>query len=69
MTPKEVIELAKKKGIQFIDLRFIDLPGVQQHFSMPVKYLEEDLFKDGAGFDGSSIRGSCGDSERLQIIR
>lgn len=57
MTPKEVIELAKKKGIQFIDLRFIDLPGIQQHFSMPVKYLDEELFKDGAGFDGSSIRG------------
>ncbi len=57
MTPKEVIELAKKKGIQFIDLRFIDLPGVQQHFSMPVKYLDEELFSEGAGFDGSSIRG------------
>ena len=57
MTSKEVIELAKKKGVQFVDLRFIDLPGIQQHFSMPVKYLDEDLFKDGAGFDGSSIRG------------
>ena len=57
MTAKEVIEFAKKKGVQFVDLRFIDLPGIQQHFSIPVKHMDEELFKEGAGFDGSSIRG------------
>ena len=57
MTPKEVIEFAKKKNAQFVDLRFIDMPGIQQHFSIPMKYLDEDFFKDGVGFDGSSIRG------------
>jgi glutamine synthetase len=55
--PKEVIELAKKSGVKIIDLRFIDLPGVWQHFSIPVEDLTEELFEDGLGFDGSSIRG------------
>ena len=38
-------------------MRFVDLPGTQQHYSIPVKHMTEELFKDGAGFDGSSIRG------------
>jgi glutamine synthetase len=40
-----------------VDLRFIDMPGIWQHFSIPVSELTEDLFKEGIGFDGSSIRG------------
>ena len=56
-TAAEVVKLAKDKGIQIVDLRFIDLPGMWQHFSIPVEDLEEDLFKEGIGFDGSSIRG------------
>ena len=56
-TPKDVIDLAKSAGIQIVDLRFIDLPGVWQHFSIPIDDLTPDLFEDGAGFDGSSIRG------------
>ncbi|MFN3653261.1 MAG: type I glutamate--ammonia ligase [Armatimonadota bacterium] len=40
-----------------VDYRFIDLPGVWQHFSVPVSELSEDTFEDGLGFDGSSIRG------------
>jgi glutamine synthetase len=55
--PKEVFELAKKSGIKIVDLRFIDLPGVWQHFSIPVEDLTMELFEDGLGFDGSSIRG------------
>jgi len=55
--PKEVMELAKKAGIKIVDLRFIDLPGVWQHFSIPVEDLGADLFEEGIGFDGSSIRG------------
>ncbi len=56
-TPKDVIDLAKSSGIQIVDLRFIDLPGVWQHFSIPVDDLTLELFEEGAGFDGSSIRG------------
>jgi glutamine synthetase len=40
-----------------VDLRFIDVPGTWQHFSMPVNAFEEDAFADGLGFDGSSVRG------------
>ena len=57
MTVQDVIEFAKAKNIQFVDLKFTDLPGMFQHFSIPVKELTEDLFEDGSGFDGSSIRG------------
>jgi glutamine synthetase len=57
MTPKEVLKFAKEKGAKFVDLRFIDLPGLWQHFSIPVSELSEDLFSEGIGFDGSSIRG------------
>ncbi len=57
MTPKEVIELAKKNDVKFVDLKFIDLPGIWQHTTLPVWRLDEALFEDGIGFDGSSIRG------------
>ena len=56
-TPQEVLALAKDSGAEFVDLRFCDLPGVMQHFSMPIHELTEDGFEDGYGFDGSSIRG------------
>ena len=53
----DVIKLAKDAGAKIVDLRFIDLPGVWQHFSIPVGDLDESLFNEGIGFDGSSIRG------------
>ncbi|MGD0346955.1 MAG: type I glutamate--ammonia ligase [Terracidiphilus sp.] len=58
-TPSDVKKLAKDAGVKIIDLRFIDLPGMWQHFSIPVEDLEDDLFnkEEGIGFDGSSIRG------------
>jgi glutamine synthetase len=56
-TPQDVLRLAKDSGAEFVDLRFCDLPGVMQHFSMPIHELTEDGFEDGYGFDGSSIRG------------
>ena len=40
-----------------MDLRFVDLPGIWQHFTIPAEALEESVFEDGLGFDGSSIRG------------
>ena len=57
MTPQEVLDLAKSSGVQMVDFKFTDLPGMMQHFSIPVGHLTEDLFEDGLGFDGSSIRG------------
>src|SRR5436309_1744419 len=54
---QEVIGLARDKGIKIVDLKFVDLPGLWQHFSIPVKDLTVDLFTEGIGFDGSSIRG------------
>jgi glutamine synthetase len=56
-TPQEVLKLAQDSGVDFIDLRFCDLPGVMQHFSVPTHQLTEDSFTEGFGFDGSSIRG------------
>jgi glutamine synthetase len=57
MTPKELMKFVKDKGIKIIDFRFVDLPGLWQHFSMTSGELEEDMFEEGVGFDGSSIRG------------
>jgi len=57
MKPKEVLEYAKKNGVQMVDFKFCDLPGTWQHFTTPVGELEESVFEDGLGFDGSSIRG------------
>jgi glutamine synthetase len=57
MTPKEVLEMAKENGANVVDLRFMDFPGLWQHFSVPIRELDESSFEDGFGFDGSSIRG------------
>jgi glutamine synthetase len=56
-TPKSVIELAQKKGAKMVDIKFVDTFGTWQHFSVPIRELTEDVFADGFGFDGSSIRG------------
>ena len=56
-TAAEVQRLAKDADIKIVDLKFVDLPGVWQHFSIPVDDLSDDLFEEGIGFDGSSIRG------------
>jgi glutamine synthetase len=57
MTPKEVLSMAKENGVVVVDLRFMDFPGLWQHFTVPIGELEESSFEDGFGFDGSSIRG------------
>src|SRR5467141_3512717 len=56
-TPKSVIELAKKSGARMMDIKFVDTFGTWQHFSCPIRELTEDIFSEGLGFDGSSIRG------------
>jgi len=57
MTPREVLEFAKKNRVLVVDLKFVDLLGTWQHFSIPIEELNEGTFKDGSGLDGSSIRG------------
>ncbi len=54
-TATDVVKMASQ--VQMVDLRFTDLPGVWQHFSIPARELTEELFEEGIGFDGSSIRG------------
>jgi glutamine synthetase len=53
----DVQRLAQQAHVKIVDLKFVDLPGVWQHFSIPAEDLDDDLFQDGIGFDGSSIRG------------
>ena len=53
----DVIKFCRDKGIQMVDLKFTDVPGTFQHVSIPVAELKPDVFVEGTGFDGSSIRG------------
>jgi glutamine synthetase len=56
-SPQQVIELLREHKIEIVDLKFTDLPGLWQHFSITLPEVHEGLFEDGIGFDGSSIRG------------
>jgi glutamine synthetase len=56
-SPDEVLSFIQNEGVEFIDIRFTDLPGVQQHFNVPASNFTADSFTDGQMFDGSSIRG------------
>ena len=58
----EVVRLAADEEVEVVDLRFCDLPGLMQHFSIPAHALTEHEFEEGYGFDGSSIRGFQADS-------
>src|SRR3954470_14672643 len=56
-TPAEVMKMAKEAGVKIVDFRFVDLLGTWQHTSKSINDVDEDLFENGIGFDGSSIRG------------
>ena len=56
-TASDVLKLVKDRDVEIVDVRFCDLPGLMQHFSVPAHELTEDVFDEGLGFDGSSIRG------------
>jgi glutamine synthetase len=56
-SPDDVLAQITDEGIEFIDLRFCDLPGLMQHFTVPAHELTAGVFSHGLGFDGSSIRG------------
>jgi glutamine synthetase len=54
---EELLRYVKDEGVRFVDVRFCDLPGVMQHFNVPVESFDEKVFSEGLAFDGSSIRG------------
>ena len=68
-SPKEFFDFAKKHGAEMVDLKFVDLLGTWQHCSYPIETWDEDTFKEGVGFDGSSIRGwqSIDSSDMLAV--
>jgi glutamine synthetase len=57
MKPEKVLAMAKENGVKVVDMRFMDFPGMWQHFTVPIGELTVESFEDGFGFDGSSIRG------------
>ncbi len=66
---EEVLQFIKDEDVKFVDIRFTDLPGVQQHFNVPAKTVDLDFFVNGQLFDGSSIRGFQGIAESdMQLI-
>lgn len=68
-SPQEVIEYIADNDVKFVDVRFTDLPGVQQHFTVTGESVDEDFFTDGQMFDASSIRGFAGIAESdMQLI-
>ena len=68
-TPTDIVELIKKEGVQVVDFRFMDFPGLWQHFSVPAGTVDEDTFSEGLGFDGSSIRGWQKINESDMIVK
>src|SRR5215469_327715 len=68
MTPSDVIRLIKEKQVKFADLRFTDTRGKEQHVTIPARLVDEDLFRDGKMFDGSSIAGWKGINESDMIL-
>ncbi len=69
MKTTEVTALIRDKGIVAIDYKFMDLPGTWQHFSTPVSEWSDEVYENGVGFDGSSIRGfrAINESDMLLI--
>ena len=57
MTPKEVLAQIRQSEVKTVDLRFMDFPGVWQHFAIPAEALTEETFEEGISFDGSSVVG------------
>ncbi len=68
MTPAEILALIKENDVKFVDLRFTDTNGKEQHVTVPAHVLDEDLFEEGKMFDGSSISGWKGINESDMIL-
>ncbi|MGB5627662.1 MAG: glutamine synthetase beta-grasp domain-containing protein, partial [Woeseiaceae bacterium] len=68
MKPAEVLALIKDAEAKFVDFRFTDTIGKEQHVTVPAHAVDEDLFEDGKMFDGSSISGWKGINESDMIL-
>lgn len=68
-TAKDVLEIIKAEGVEIVDLRFMDFPGLWQHFSVPIREIDEGTFENGLGFDGSSIRGWQAINESDMLVK
>ena len=68
MTPAEALALVKEREVKFIDFRFSDTKGKEQHVTVPAHTLDEDVFEEGKMFDGSSISGWKGINESDMIL-
>jgi glutamine synthetase len=68
-TARDVVEYMAKEGVQVVDLRFMDFPGLWQHFSVPPSEIDEGTFESGLGFDGSSIRGWQAINESDMLVK
>ncbi|MCF7805030.1 MAG: type I glutamate--ammonia ligase [Candidatus Marinimicrobia bacterium] len=53
----KVLQMLKDDNVEFVDFKFMDFPGLWQHITIPVSHMDEEVFEEGMGFDGSSIRG------------
>jgi glutamine synthetase len=68
MTASDVIKLIKEKEVKYADLRFTDTRGKEQHVTIPARLVDDELFRDGKMFDGSSIAGWKGINESDMIL-
>jgi glutamine synthetase len=68
-TAADVVDFIRKGGVEVVDLRFMDFPGLWQHFSVPAREIEEETFERGLGFDGSSIRGWQAINESDMLVK
>lgn len=68
-TAKDVLKFANEKGAKMVDLKFCDMIGTWQHLTVPLHQLTDEVFEEGFGFDGSSIRGWRGIEESDMIIK
>ncbi len=68
-TPADVLKMMREENVQIVDLRFMDFPGIWQHFSVPATVIDEDTFEEGLGFDGSSIRGWQAINESDMLVK
>ncbi|TVQ38735.1 MAG: type I glutamate--ammonia ligase [Spirochaetaceae bacterium] len=68
-TAKDVMALMEREKVEIVDFRFMDFPGMWQHFSIPATEFSEDMFAEGLGFDGSSIRGWQAINESDMLVK
>ncbi len=68
MSADKILKALKDEDYKFVDLRFCDTRGKEQHFSLPVSAVDEDMFEEGKMFDGSSISGWKGINESDMVM-